>query len=441
MQPNDPLETTTVLHVTPPERSFWSKLGGGSLSISIIFHLILLVIAVLLVVKIIPPEKPKVVDFMGKSGGGGSPASESQARKQRVQMMQPNMARVAAVGAMSNMVLPEPEEMSQMTSIGSLSSGGMAGGLGGTGSGGGKGTGTGTGIGSGAFAGMSDGTGTKNPFGGLSLDPRALVGSFYDLKQTSNRKPTGLSDAQVQSTINDFVNRGWRESSLKKFFKAPRKLYQSKLYIPMMEANAAPAAFEVSKEVEPSRWVVVYRGVVTPPVSGKYRFVGAGDDILVVRFNGTNVFDHGYYSGTLPMPISGNIAALKGEADNSQIKRQLRRDYPMDKPLKTYTYDSTKNYNDNIGGLAVGPEFQATAGREYPIEILLSELPGGKFGADLLIEQVGTQYQKAATGSPILPLFRLDNSVPEETKADNAPPYDPNGPVWKVVSGSGFSDI
>lgn len=441
MKPDDHPESTTSVPITPARRTIWTRSGGGSLSISLFIHLVLLAIGVIWVLKVIPAEKVKVVDFLGKSGGGGSPASESQARKQRAQMLPPNLTQVSAVGAMSNIVMPEPDEMTQMSSIGSLAPGGLASGLGGTGSRGGKGPGNGPGIGSGTFIGLADGTGNKNPFGALSLDPRALVGTFYDLKQTRNGKPTGLEVREVQETINEFVNRGWKDSVMKKFYQAPRTLYQSKLYIPVMSADAAPAAFECEKEVQPSRWVVVYRGVVSPPRSGKYRFVGSGDDILVVRFNGKNVFDHGYYSGTTMLAISGKIPAMKHQPESPEIKRLLRRDYPMEQPLETYTYPSTPALNSAIGGLAVGPVFKAEAGKDYPIDILLSELPGGKFYASLLIEEIGVDYEKSNTGSPILPLFRLDDGLPAETEADNAPPYDPDGPVWKVVPGDTRPDI
>lgn len=441
MQPDYSPEATASHPITPAKRSIWNQLGVGSLSISVFIHLALLAIGVIWVFQVIPAEKEKVIDFTAKSGGGGSPLSESQARKQRPQILQTNLARVSATGLTSNIVLPELDQITQMTSVASLSSGGLAGGLGGTGTGGGRGTGDGPGIGSGVFAGMSNGSGTKNPFGALSLDPRALAGTFYDLKQTHNGKPTGLDVAQVQATINDFVNRGWKESTLKKFYQAPRTLYQSKLYIPMIDADAAPAAFDCEKEVEPSRWVVVYRGVVSPPRSGKYRFVGSADDVLVVRFNGKNVFDHGYYSGTTPLVISGKIPAMKEEVDDSQVKHLLRRDYPMEKPLKTYSYPSTPTLNPAIGGLAVGPEFKVEVGREYPIDILISELPGGKFYTSLLIQEEGVDYMKAEGGSPILPLFRLDDALPATQTEGDVPPYDPNGPVWKILPGHSSPDI
>lgn len=425
----------------PAKKSFWQKFGAGSLTISILFHGALLVAGGFWIFSVVQPPEP-VVDFMPKSGGGGSPASDSKQKQHRVQMMQPNMARIAAVGATSNMVLPEPDAVSQMTSLGSMSSGGLGGGgLGGSGSGGGRGDGNGMGTGSGMAPGLSTGAGSKNPFGMTTLEIPALTGTFYDFKQTRSGQATELSVDDVVTILNDFTNRGWRESSFNKYFKAKQLLYQTKLYIPMMPADNAPAAFNCADQVKPSRWAIVYRGMVTPPRTGKYRFVGSGDDVLVVRFNNKNVFDHGYFSGTTQVRIHQKMGALTGKTEDADVKKMTRRDYPMEMPLKVYPYPTTGNYNGSVGGLGVGPVFEAEQGKNYPIDILLSELPGGLFCGALLIEEVGVDYEKASSGSPILPLFRFDNGVPEPTNADNAPPYDPKGPVWKVVAGKGKAEI
>ena len=437
MNPNDEFTDSPHPMPSPQGRSIWKKLGGGSLSVSLFLHLILLLVGVIWVFQVIPAAPDKLVDFMPRSGGGGSPATDQQQKKHQVRMAQPSLSRVAAVGSVSNFVLPEPEELTQMTSLGSMSGGSLSKGLGGAGNGGGRGDGKGPGFGSGMAPGLSDGNGSKNPFGGLTRDVKALVGTFYDLKQTRSGKPTDLDATGVAAAINDFVTQGWRDSTFNKYFKAPNTLYQSKLLIPAMSADGAPAAFNCADQVQPSRWAIVYRGLITPPRTGKYRFVGHADDILVIRFNGKNVFDHGYFSGTTPVIIYSNMDVMKGQREDATIKKQLRRNYPMEQPLKTYTYESTSTINGSLGGLGVGPVFEAVAGKSYPIDILLSELPGGVFSASLLIEEIGANYEKASTGSPILPLFRFDRSTPAAATPGSSPPYDPNGPVWQVLGEGG----
>lgn len=415
-----------------PKRSFWQKLGGGSLSISLVLHGILLAIGVVWVFQIIPAGPGKVVDFMPKSGGGGSPAAESKEQLRRVQMVQPALAKVSALDAISNLVLPEPEATSQMNALGAIG-GALSKGMGGLG--------IGLEIGGGFTSGLSDGKGTKNPFGMASVDRNALVGTFYDLKQTSDRKPTEMTDDEMRTELRDIVRRGFKEKVFEKYFKAPRTLYQNKLHIPIMPADAAPAAFECEKEVQPKRWIVAYRGAVKAPKSGRFRFVGASDDLLVVRFNNRPVFDYGYTIAGTGTHGSGRSDEMEGTKKNAELAKDIRKLTPMQVPISFYKYTQTPKYNRDIGGMAIGPEFEVKEGETYPIEIMIGEIPGGFFSVSLLIEEIGANYQKDPGGSPILPLFRLDNSQPSPDLKGEAPPFDPNGPVWKSVPSSAPADI
>lgn len=436
------MDTTFDSNLTPApaKQSFWRKIGGGALTFAIIFHVILLAIGAVWIFQIIR-EPEKSVDFMppGSAGGGGE-RNASLKVKQRAQITpSTHVRRVFAEGATSNYALPDPgDTFGEMSSLSSLAGGGGLGsGFGGAGQGNGfgKGDGTGNGLGVG-------GTGKYNPFGMADPTGNALEGTFYDLKQTKKRETTDITNEGVKDVIREFVEKGWREKSLEKYYKAGRTLYQNKIHIPLMKAESAPAAFECEKEVQPSRWVVIYRGMVTPPRSGHFRFVGAGDDVLVVRFNGRHVFDHGFTSGTTGIHISQNVPFFKGEAENADLKKLTRRGYPMKIPVSYYQYPTTKNWNSQIGGLAIGSEFEAVAGRSYPIEILISEIPGGLFCASLLIEEVGAKYEKSPSGAPVLPLFRLDSGLPQvDPKADNAPPFDAGGPIWKRVSGTATTGI
>lgn len=418
---------------------FWQRIGGGSLTISILIHAILLIVALLWVFQIVrPPEK--TVDFMPASGGGGSPASESAASKHQIRMSQPNLARVAAVGATSNFVLPEPDELQSMTSMESLSSGGLSAGLGGKGSGGGRGDGFGKGVGSGMGAGLGGGSGMKNPFGAIDPNSDALVGTFYDLKQTKDRKPTGMTDTKMREELVEITRRGFKESVFEKYFKAPRKLYQTRFHIPVMSADSAPAAFEVQNDVQPRMWIVVYRGAVKAPKSGKFRFVGIGDDILVVRFNNRPVFDYGYTMSGTGVHIAGRWGDVDGSNDNPEIAKDVRRLTPMRVPIEFYKYATTPAHNNLVGGLAVGPEFEVESGKVYPIEIMIGEIPGGAFALELLIQETGASYQKDGSGNPILPLFRLDQTMPD-AGGGGAAPFATDGPIWPAAKGRALLEI
>ncbi|BCU77764.1 hypothetical protein [Luteolibacter sp. LG18] len=412
----------------PHPPSIWRKLGGGSLSVSLIVHAVLLGVGVAWVFQVIPATPTP--EFSTGGGPSGPQGVRSQMEQRKSARKVDLNSRIVMQG-FGEIVLPKMEPGEAMTNIGGMGNS-LEPGIGKLGPGG-NGPG-GPGNGPVGAPGLNK---IEIPMWG-SPDPNAnsLVGTFYDTKLDSHGKDTGMTADKLREVIQDFTTRGWNERTLEsKYYKAPKTLYQTKLYIPEMSADAAPSAFGCGPEIKASRWIVLYRGQVSAPQSGKFRFVGAGDDVLVVRFNNQNVFDHGFTQGTTGLYVPGKVDFLAGRREDKDLARQVRGGVTKT-PVTFYQYETTRNWNQNIGGLAVGPEFEVSAGRSYPIEILVSEVPGGLFGASLLIEKAGTDYPKAAGGAPVLPLFRLDSSVPAATRADNAPPYDPAGPVWKVTGQS-----
>ncbi len=251
-------------------------------------------------------------------------------------------------------------------------------------------------------------------FGRREKSPSALVGTFYDLKQTRNRKPTGLSPDDYHQTFRRFVHENWRESILSDYFKAPQPLYATQIMIPNMPADEGPKAFGMEKEVQPSRWLVHYKARVTPPADGTYRFVGAGDDVMIVRFNGKVVLDRCWY--------------------------QQDQEW---QPDKNYDYGWTAIPN----GFARGDAIRVRAGQSYDLEVLLGEQPGGLVFACLMMEKEGETYERDARGNPILPPFRVaDAAMPALENGQTLPPFAADGPVWKAApvragGGSMFEDF
>lgn len=241
----------------------------------------------------------------------------------------------------------------------------------------------------------------------LAGERPGLIGTFYDLKQTRDRKPTSLTPDQYGEIVSEFAKR-WSSEKLRKYFTAPTLLTSSQIFTPNIRADAAPKAFGVEKDVLPSMWVAWYRARVSPPKSGTYHFVGAGDDVLVVRFNGKTALDRCWFKSV-------------GTGDFE--------------PVATYAYDRSGSAGFAFpGGFAKGPGFEVRQGEYYDIDILIGEQPGGWFFASLLIEEEGVEYRKDSAGNPILPIFRVEEDSP--IKGDHKfPPYMENGPVWKVRPG------
>ena len=156
-------------HVQPIQRKkigFWAKIGGGSLTIAILVHVVLLVAGAFIIFKYYhPPEK--TVDFMpsgGGGGGGGERGMEYDIKQKKKAQITPtsNVKRVFAEGAVSNFSIPDPgDNFGEMSSLSSIAGGGASGGLGGAGSGSGFGSGSGGGKGNGNGLGFGGGGGGK----------------------------------------------------------------------------------------------------------------------------------------------------------------------------------------------------------------------------------------------------------------------------------------
>jgi hypothetical protein len=175
-----------------------------------------------------------------------------------------------------------------------------------------------------------------------------------------------------------------------------------------MSADAAPKAYGVEKYVQPKAWMAHYRGRVSPPKTGSFRFVGAGDDLMVVRIDGRIVLDCGGSKGS---------------------------DFKTDRPgSQAYGYrykDDEWNLRQR-GGFVVGNLMNLKAGLFYDIDIVFSEGPGGLFCAMLFFEEEGVTYAKDGNGNPILPIFRVANGTSSE-KNPAGPAYMENGPIWRAM--------
>ncbi|HEY1583325.1 MAG TPA: PA14 domain-containing protein [Chthoniobacterales bacterium] len=227
----------------------------------------------------------------------------------------------------------------------------------------------------------------------------SFAGALYDLKQTQTHRSTDMTEQKYGDIVTDFIKGGWNDSAFQKFYRAPQTLYNVQIFTPYMKADEGPKAFHVSGEVKPKLWVALYKGRVSPPETGTYHFVGAGDDLLIVRFNGQVVLDGSWN----PHGVS-SIAAK-------------------------YDYGFSKIPNKFVKGPAVS----VTVGNYYEMEVLIGEQPGGEFFADLFVEKDGAKYEKESHGSPVLPIFRVaDGKMPALRSGEKIPPFQPNGPVWRA---------
>jgi hypothetical protein len=250
--------------------------------------------------------------------------------------------------------------------------------------------------------GDSDSDSDASIFGEKAQSGAALMGVLYDLKQTQDHQPTGMDPEKYNFVLDDYLSNGWNESVLDAYYQVSQPLYTTQIFVPNMSANAAPRAFGAEQTVKPRLWVIHYKGQVSAPETGTYRFWGAADDALDVAVNGQTVL-----VGNRPDTRTPHMSALW---KSTARKGAQAADDP----------------------LTAGSWMNLQAGEIIDLDVIIGERPGGQFNAFLMIEKQGATYPLDRTGHPILPIFQV---APYDTpKLDNTrsePLFSTGYPIWK----------
>ena len=367
--------------------------------LSIAAHVLFGAVAAYLIVQTVQARHKPVFQSGTFASGPKGPNASTRALEHKVQMKKqkstlsapPQAKRVTTTG-LTKVALPDMPAMPSMTAvltpsaISGMGAGGLApGGLGGPGGGLGSGNG-----------------GAAINFFGVRTGGLGLSGTIYDLKQDRSRQPTGMTPERYGTIISQFAKGSFNEGVLATYFKGDKPLYTQQIFVPRIDADGGPKAFGLEGVIEPRMWCVLYKGRVIAPESGAFHFVGVGDDVLIVRFDGRIVLDNG------PAPFSNW------------------------KAQKRYFYNYEHEGWYDVQGHAVGDKMVVSAGSVHSIEVLIGEQPGGNCQFNLFAEKEGAEYGKDEKGNPILPVFRTGAVNAPAPPAGSAPPFASDGPVWKV---------
>ena len=378
----------------------WKSFGGDGFIVSVIFHAVLIIFALFYVVATIEPKEPEPAEFVSGAGGGGGGENpnrqNSRMRPKSRDMKVQN--KITSKSAKSTLALPEmPKMNASMGSMGGMKAGGASSGLG---------NGTGGGIGNGNGPGIGNGRAFLSAFGSAFSKTPALKGTLYDLKRSRDGKTTYCTTAggdkdkrkeRLHDAMRMLVANKFNTAKLgQTYFAAGTKLSSNQVYVNARDANAATNAFanppvsEGGKAPFPAPgWLAVYEGDITAPENGEFRFVGMGDDVLLVGLNGEPALyafwpgeGHGaavaYHKGWEPEDVCG-----KGGKDGRNVTMV------------------------NGDHLYKGQWIKMTKGRKYRVVIAFGEGAGGLASARLGIQKKGSENDKSVS------IFKLGAIVPE----------------------------
>ena len=159
-------------------------------------------------------------------------------------------------------------------------------------------------------------------------------------------------------------------------------------------SSRAPRAYSVEGTVKPTLIGVNYTGSFVPQKSGRFRLYGRADDVLVVRMNNKIILD----------------ASWDQERYSEWIRDEDALEYDMENERFLFGIDQP--------GVS-GDWFTMTQGRSIDIDVFIAEVPGGFFGAYLLLEEYGVPGYKVFLPAPSAIKIRTLYAAPIQMPLDS----------------------
>lgn len=268
-----------------------------------------------------------------------------------------------------------------------------------------------------------------------------LPAVFYDLKRysrphdvTVNNPGRGqtFDNTTWINTLNKFAKGKWLHSTnydfqpvyndLNIYYRYPATAFYSYFY-----SSESPGA-DLLPQLDPGNslsagWVGIHFGYVRAPFTGKFRFVGSGNDAFAVFFAGKLVLDYGNYSLSLGKKINGpEDCRPKNTSQLYSIRNKL--------------YDNLEVYQLGNRTLAQGLPMSVAEGKAYSINVLYSAINRDSASFALYIELLDDNGKPLNEQPSRLPLFRTTTEMPGAPDTIPAD-IDPDSPIWKVVDNAG----
>jgi hypothetical protein len=235
--------------------------------------------------------------------------------------------------------------------------------------------------------------------GGFGYGKKAegdLSGVMYDLKT----KPNGsarpeYNDGKYWEDVHSYIKSGFNYSPSLGYREMNKKLYLSHLYIPRLAASEGPKQFGLEKDMKPSGFFIHYSGFIY--AQKPFRFVGHGDDLLLVFIDKKLVIDCSWVDGSW---------------QNSFL------------PATWHSPEKDK-YRVFTGQYILFGDW-VNAG-SHKIDILYGERPGGMISGILLTQEKDKTYPTLEDGRPLLPIFTTMKLNKDEKARVEAEP-------WKITT-------
>jgi hypothetical protein len=207
-------------------------------------------------------------------------------------------------------------------------------------------------------------------------------GTLYAFNYSRGGDFSEMETVDQAKLVRRFAENNWSPYVFAPYYRAPAKVYTTHFMIPPTASGLVPKAFNVNLEqmMDPPRWAIHYKGKICSKPGGRFRFWGAGIDILMVRVRGDLVFH-------------GGIEGLRFDLVPKGWKE-------AEGPQLTYPLGKREAF--------VGEWFTLEPSEVVEMEVLVGELGKDDSQFMLLIEDAAetAYYSRREDGMPILPAFK-----------------------------------
>ena len=275
-------------------------------------------------------------------------------------------------------------------------------------------------------------------------------------RQSGAINPTGSPDVHGQFAYTLTMLMQGKDNILNKYYKYPFHVATPHIYLAPISFKSLTSELEGPQEESDFlsdsdasqkktgtgqsysnhiSWFAVFRGAVIAPKSMTFRFFGAADDAIAVRFDDKLVLETGFFK---PALYQGNGKKDKGCDWSYTVAYQKEVAEGLHSDKKDYVVRklrSTPFCNEAFNGITGGTPIEVEEGKVYPIEIII-----GNNGGHTLFYLL-TQEVTPGNNAP-LQLFRTNRaqpSLPTSFKeysrthyGEQGPDFAKDSPIWKI---------
>ena len=355
----------------------WLRAGGGFLMVSLVVHGLLLLGAAVWVVQTVQAKRK--LNFSAAPPTSGESARQLEYRVQTAKRTAsmtppPSSTRIVSTAADVKVALPEVA----LPAAASLAIPSRIGGMAGNPAAFKPVVPMSAPLSGGGMAALSTGI---TAFG-FKLPPNAPVTGLRGVLYYMRRKPDGTPYPENPER-SDYLGRIERlfgdkgklnEREAQNYLRFGQQLVTPVILFPSIAGESGPKAFGVEQVPGTQQsWFAVYKARIFAESPKRYRFLGGGNEVLIVRVDGKLVLD-GCYS-ELPWKIGKNPTGHRPSGNLSPL------------------WSDCRHIGDWVTFNSGGSE----------IEIVIGEGWGGAFGADLCVEEEGKTY-----AGDVRPLFKIE---------------------------------